>query len=130
MKLHKYQRADQWKTSILATLLQNCTLNNCEEPKASESSDCEWKCRRRNLKKIFVPILNFLSVCSLTPHPLIGPMPIKNSKVFCRGPLKLWKNKADLRNKNEKNQDYVWRVRGSPRQSSGLYLKKFLHNHT
>ena len=38
--------------------------------------------------------------------------------------IKLWKNKADLRNKNEKNQDYVWRVRGSPRQSSGLYLKK------
>ena len=38
--------------------------------------------------------------------------------------IKLWKNKADRRNKSDKNQDYVWRVRGSPRESRGLYLKK------
>ena len=37
--------------------------------------------------------------------------------------IKLWKNKADQRNKADKN-DYVWRVRGSPRESRGLYLKK------
>jgi len=38
--------------------------------------------------------------------------------------VNLWKNKADQRNKVDKNLNYVWRVRGSPRGSRGLYLKK------
>ena len=36
--------------------------------------------------------------------------------------LKEWKMKADHRNKTEPDENYVWRVRGSPRD--GLYLKK------
>ena len=36
--------------------------------------------------------------------------------------IKEWKKKADDRNKKEPNENYVWRVRGSPRD--GLYLKK------
>ena len=36
--------------------------------------------------------------------------------------VKGWKKKADERNQRETNKDYVWRVRGSPRE--GLYLKK------
>jgi len=40
--------------------------------------------------------------------------------------IKLWKNKADQRNKVDKNSNYVWRVRGSPRGSRGLYLKKIV----
>ena len=38
--------------------------------------------------------------------------------------IKHWKNNADQKNRLEKNQNYVWRVRGSPRDSRGLYLKK------
>ena len=38
--------------------------------------------------------------------------------------IKFWKNKADQRNKVDKNKEYVWRVRGSPRGDRGLYLKK------
>ena len=38
--------------------------------------------------------------------------------------IKFWKNKVDQRNKVNKNSEYVWRVRGSPRGDRGLYLKK------
>ena len=36
--------------------------------------------------------------------------------------IKEWKKKADDRNKKESDENFVWRVRGSPRD--GLYLKK------
>ena len=38
--------------------------------------------------------------------------------------IKLWKNKADQRNKVNKKSNFVWKVRGSPRGDRGLYLKK------
>ena len=38
--------------------------------------------------------------------------------------IKHWKNNADQKNRIKKNQTYFWRVRGSPRDSRGLYLKK------
>ena len=38
--------------------------------------------------------------------------------------IKLWKNKADQRNKVNKNSNFVWKVRGSPRGDPGIYLKK------
>ena len=41
--------------------------------------------------------------------------------------IKLWKNKANQRNKDDKKQDYVWRVRGSPRKSCGLIPEKGLY---
>ena len=59
-----------------------------EEPKACKKvlfASGIWKKEQGSwLKKIFVPILTFLSICSLTPSPLIIQMPIKNSKIFCR----------------------------------------------
>ena len=33
-------------------ILQNCTLNSCKEPKASESSACEWNMEEETWKLV------------------------------------------------------------------------------